>query len=308
LTQQIVKPPMAPHERCPEANIPQGIEVVVLRCLEKDPNKRFGNAGSLAATLERCLEDSAAVIAEITGSSRKQSSIDTTPLGPLRDATVGDRTQPLMKPRRWLYAMGSLVLLLFGGVVWFATHSTVNGVHSLVAVDGGARPTPVVNPVGERDVPRVVVPPPLETSPDASVVAAQDAAVIAAMDASANARVVARAVPDAASHRQNDGDAFSQAQHYFNAGNYALAIDYAERAISSRQNVNEAQIIRALSMIHTGNRRGGLDTLCLVVERTSARSRTHQSACSKIRASSGCDQGTSLSALRTCCVACGILP
>ncbi len=62
LTQQIVKAPVPPHERAPEAHVPPALEAVVMRCLAKDPNARYANANDLADALDRCLGDEAAAI------------------------------------------------------------------------------------------------------------------------------------------------------------------------------------------------------------------------------------------------------
>src|SRR5690606_1680775 len=56
LAQQVLeKPPPRPRDLAPQ--LPAELEAVVLRCLEKDPDDRYGTAGDLADDLARFLAD-----------------------------------------------------------------------------------------------------------------------------------------------------------------------------------------------------------------------------------------------------------
>jgi serine/threonine-protein kinase len=57
------EPPVPPSRRRP--GVPPAIEAVLLRCLEKHPARRYGNAGELAAALKHAMAASGAV--EMTG-------------------------------------------------------------------------------------------------------------------------------------------------------------------------------------------------------------------------------------------------
>lgn len=52
---QVGNQPKLFDELCPELGVPKQIESLILRCLEKDPNKRFQSAKSLGQELERLL-------------------------------------------------------------------------------------------------------------------------------------------------------------------------------------------------------------------------------------------------------------
>ena len=53
LTKAIREEPQPIHEL--NADVPESLERVVLRCLEKDPDDRFASAAALAAELDVCL-------------------------------------------------------------------------------------------------------------------------------------------------------------------------------------------------------------------------------------------------------------
>jgi serine/threonine protein kinase len=46
----LTRAPIAPRQRCPEAQIPVALEELLLRCMDKDPARRFGG-GELARAL-----------------------------------------------------------------------------------------------------------------------------------------------------------------------------------------------------------------------------------------------------------------
>jgi hypothetical protein len=51
LTKQVQETPIPPRERCPDLDIPEGLEAVILRCLEKRKQDRFATAQDLADAL-----------------------------------------------------------------------------------------------------------------------------------------------------------------------------------------------------------------------------------------------------------------
>jgi serine/threonine-protein kinase len=52
LTKQVSEPPVAPRERRPDLPIPPGLELIILRCLEKQREDRYATAAEVADALE----------------------------------------------------------------------------------------------------------------------------------------------------------------------------------------------------------------------------------------------------------------
>ncbi|HEX9103138.1 MAG TPA: serine/threonine-protein kinase, partial [Polyangia bacterium] len=52
LTKQVSEPPTAPRDRRPDLEIPPGLELVILKCLAKRRDERYGTAGEIADALE----------------------------------------------------------------------------------------------------------------------------------------------------------------------------------------------------------------------------------------------------------------
>ncbi|MBL8603862.1 MAG: protein kinase [Myxococcales bacterium] len=57
LVRHMVDTPIAPRQRAPEAQLPEGLEAVILQCLRKDPAGRPESARALSDQLAACLDD-----------------------------------------------------------------------------------------------------------------------------------------------------------------------------------------------------------------------------------------------------------
>jgi len=314
LTQQIVKAPVPPRTRCPDANIPPGLEVVVLRCLAKDPAQRFPRAVDLASALERCLVDEAATVAALGatgGLTRSSPDGETRPSPSARGAVMEadlaspeDVTfRPVIHSRR-PYAVAALVLLLFlllsGG--WWIRTSAVDGDGALTRRDAGAATTPHALQPRRLPLVPVVTPPPIEPAPPrvATVDApAVDAAVVVAVapEADGGARPIVRPAAPA--------DHYRSALAAYNAGNYRLAQVEAERAVEARQggaNGLNARVLFGRALIGIGNQhRRAWEALCVVVNQAPRGADARNKACRYLVASAGCQSA----ALTACCAACG---
>ena len=310
LTQQIVKPPTPPRERAPEADIPPGLEAVVMRCLAKDPAARYASASELADALERCLSDDAAALASAVavGAVPIKASPDheTRPQPVARVSTEEvDLTAvnpPLVGSRRNWVAIAIVLLLIFG-YSWFAFFRKPEGDRQVAqGRDAGSETrtdvravTPPIPPVPAPPV----VPPAraVDETLDASVVVAStDASMSPSRDASV---------------AQAPRDFYREAQRELSKGNYPVAMDYAERAISERQggyHGHNARLILATALIRLGGHHSrAFDVLCQVINdpTLSPTSEPRRSACRKIDSASGCSRNGRTSSLEaTCCARC----
>jgi eukaryotic-like serine/threonine-protein kinase len=307
LTQQIVKAPVPPRERAPEAEIPLGLEAVVLRCLSKDPNGRYATATDLADALERCLGEEAALAAVVTAGivPRVPADQETRQSPAARtwdeaDALEGKRP-PIVESRRNWVAI-ALVLLLIFGYSWFAfLRPKDRGGELAQGSDAGATTHTDVRAVTPR-IPSVPTPPAV---PPARVIdETLDAAVVAqAEDASTTPRVGPAARPSAPT------DYFRLAKEAYNHQNFPVAASQAELAIAARQGgfggQNARVLLGQILLAQGGTHRRAFDVLCLVVNGTPASSDPHRSACRKLRAASGCPgPGQSSDLVATCCDRC----
>src|SRR5262249_52965914 len=100
LSRVLRQPPAAPRQL--NRNVPRDLEAVCLKCLEKDPRRRYRTARELAEDLRRFL-DQAPVKA------RRQS--------PLRLAGYWTRT------KRWKVLLAAAVLIAAGSYTWVRSYA-----------------------------------------------------------------------------------------------------------------------------------------------------------------------------------------
>ncbi len=156
LTKHMFEAPPAPNTVRPDVVVPDQVEAIILKALQKDREYRFQSMPDLAAAIEAVGTDSAAVsvVAEqVALPSRGETRYSTTgaPLAP-----VGDTTPPKKKGGAGMLIGVAAFLLALGGAA---------GVYMLQGDKGdngakAATPTPTPEPKTETPEAKEVTPPP----------------------------------------------------------------------------------------------------------------------------------------------------
>jgi serine/threonine protein kinase/class 3 adenylate cyclase len=146
LLQQVTGTPQSPRDVMP--TLPVYVSDVILRCLEKEPDKRFGSMEELLAALSQ----------KEAISNRKQRSKQNT-IGPAETSTrlTPSPEAPDGSSRQWLRAAGVIVLLALAGGGIFATLRLKRGEktapESLPNLTGSSRVVSTPAPVAAPSVP-----------------------------------------------------------------------------------------------------------------------------------------------------------
>ncbi len=117
-----------PPEPASQVNpqLPQGLEQIIGKALEKDPDVRYQHASELRADLKRLKRD--------TGASHASSSAPSI------------AAQPVRRNARWPYAAGGVAILAVGAILWWTRPSPplrITGVNKLTN-DGKAKGAPLL--------------------------------------------------------------------------------------------------------------------------------------------------------------------
>jgi serine/threonine protein kinase len=131
------EPPPVPSSRV--AWIPPEIDQLVLRCLAKDPARRFGSGGELAAAIGALLgtvSSSGAAPSVATHHAPLVGAAQTT-LSAASGMSMSHAPAPLKRSRGWIVA-GVVVTMLVGGLAFSAMH----GSHEAARVAIPPPPTP----------------------------------------------------------------------------------------------------------------------------------------------------------------------
>ena len=133
LSLHLTETPEPPSRRRPDLKIPRELERVILRCLEKDRDRRFPDARALAAAIERAVGTRAAAAAPAKIRSPKPPAAPTRAPEPPRSAprppepTLRGEQRPSRAPRRGVawplasaVAVAAIVLGAGGYFAWRA--------------------------------------------------------------------------------------------------------------------------------------------------------------------------------------------
>ena len=120
ISAHLFQPPRPFEVTAPNAQIPEAVQQVIFRALEKDPDKRYADAGEFCAAVEKAFD---VHDARHTRPSRTVPSLDKTEVtfgepAPVTEAatmitgtpTVIDETRP--RSRRWMIALPILAIIL----------------------------------------------------------------------------------------------------------------------------------------------------------------------------------------------------
>ncbi len=244
LARHMAQEPDSPRRRAPSANIPPGLEAIILRCLSKDPSDRFDSAALLADALGRPL-DAAPPLADGVPDTVTMSAT----------ALLRPPSPPARSRSRWpLVAVVSLAsVVTLAAAVGLTRRGNPNPAPAPVAVTA-----PVAAPPAP---PPVVAPPPPAPAP----IAAPPAPAPAVVAAPAPSVVVDAGAPPA---RRSAHSALSLAQQSFAAGRYQETIAHANDAVAQGgRGALDARVLIGKARNAMGQRAEAVRALRMVLER-----------------------------------------
>ena len=129
ITAHLFQPPRRFEEAAPDVEVPEAVQKVVYRALEKDPDGRYADAYEFMAAVEEAF----GVVNARTRSGRARTDVDTTvvsvadrtvtqtSVAPAAAATVVDQPTTRRAPRRWPFAAAGIALMLAIAlaIVWY---------------------------------------------------------------------------------------------------------------------------------------------------------------------------------------------
>ncbi|MBP6833597.1 MAG: serine/threonine protein kinase, partial [Deltaproteobacteria bacterium] len=245
LARHMAQEPDSPRRRAPSANIPPGLEAIILRCLSKDPSDRFDSAALLADALGRPL-DAAPPLADGVPDTVTMSAT----------ALLRPPSPPARSRSRWpLVAVVSLASVV---TLAAAVGLTRRGNPNPAPLPPVAATAPVAAPPAPAPV---VAPPPPAPAP----IAAPPAPAPAVVAAPAPSVVVDAGAPPA---RRSAHSALSLAQQSFAAGRYQETIAHANDAVAQGgRGALDARVLIGKARNAMGQRAEAVRALRMVLER-----------------------------------------
>lgn len=152
ISMQVTDPPVPLRKRMPaHRTLPQGLEAVVHKCLEKDPVERFASMSDVQAALERIALGGVPLVAP---PSRKTNSAEESATEELAD-TDFKALRAGARRKRWFGRL--LVLAGLGGVGYAGAHYAPRFLDVPAAKDPAlaAQPKPVAPPLPSASAPAV---------------------------------------------------------------------------------------------------------------------------------------------------------
>ena len=239
LARHMAQEPDPPRRRCPEADIPPGLEAIILRCLSKDPSGRFDTAVALADALGRPLADAPAPEETVPDTVTMAATALLRPPPP--------PPSPARPRRSWVGA----ALALAGAVAVAAITLTLRG-----------NPPPAAAP------PPVVAPAPLAVLPAPLAPLAPLAVLPAPVPVAAPVAVAAPGAAPVAPARRSATNPLSLAQQSFAAGRYQDTIAHASDAVAQGgRGALDARVLIGKARNAMGQRVEAVRALRMVLER-----------------------------------------
>jgi len=144
LIQHVQEPPPAMAEARPDLEVPEEVEALVMRCLQKDPGDRFQTAADLVAEIRRCESALAGRFQEIVRIEGRRPPPRKTDLRDV-ETVMGPVETPARGPRKRGWVRGAILLaglLAAGATAYVVLVPRSPSPTPSVAIETPAAPTP----------------------------------------------------------------------------------------------------------------------------------------------------------------------
>ena len=133
ISAQLFQPPRRFEDAAPDVHVPQAVQRVVYRALEKEPDKRYADAAELLAAVEEAFDVRDVQPVRLTRPARTEADEVAPPIDRTQMATTFVTAAP--RARSWWWAVAALIVLAAAGVViWRVEASRVDAYGKFYAV------------------------------------------------------------------------------------------------------------------------------------------------------------------------------